>query len=339
MPSSAPRSLFAGLLNRDYIILPSGKVLLDVPGGNVLYAAAGFAIWEPDQNPGLLARIGEDYPQDWLDNFDRRGFNIRGIHILPEAVDLRSFNVYPDMNTRISEDPVPYFSQLGMPFPKALLGYRPPALMQESRTQLKPTSIRQGDLPPDYLEASAAHICSIDYLTHALLPAVFRQAGFTLVTLDPAPGYMNPVFWNDLPALISGLTAFLPSEEEARQLFHGRSSDLWEITEGLASYGCEFIVIKRGQAGQILYDSASASRWEIPAYPARLMDPTGAGDAFCGGFLAGYRQHYDPLEAVLYGNISASLVVEGNGPFYALDSLPGLAQARLEALRTGIRKV
>ncbi|WP_322808043.1 PfkB family carbohydrate kinase, partial [Thermanaerothrix sp.] len=68
-------------------------------------------------------------------------------------------------------------------------------------------------------------------------------------------------------------------------------------------------------------------------------DPTGAGDAFCGGFLAGYRQTYDPLAAVLHGNVSASLVIEGSGPFYALEALPGLAQARLEALRDAVSVV
>ena len=48
---------------------------------------------------------------------------------------------------------------------------------------------------------------------------------------------------------------------------------------------------------------------------------------------------YDPLQAVLYGNISASLVVEGSGPVYALDALPGLAEARLEAQRQAVRKL
>ena len=49
-----------------------------------------------------------------------------------------------------------------------------------------------------------------------------------------------------------------------------------------------------------------------------LADPTGAGDAFCGGFLAGYRQTYDPVQAVLHGSVSASLVVEGSGAFLCL---------------------
>lgn len=122
-------------------------------------------------------------------------------------------------------------------------------------------------------------------------------------------------------------------------LFQNRTHDLWEMAETLASYGCEFIVIKCGARGQLLYDAATGSRWEVPPYPARFANPIGAGDAFCGGFLAGYRRTYDPLEAVLYGNIAASLVVEGNLATYALDALPGLNLARLESLRQMARKV
>ena len=124
--------------------------------------------------------------------------------------------------------------------------------------------------------------------------------------------------------MLTGLTAFLPSEEELRSLFQNRSSDLWEMAEALAGYGCEMIVIKRGERGQLVYDAAAHTRWEIPPYPARFTNTIGAGDAFCGGFLAGYRRTYDPLEAALFGNISASIVVEGNLAAYALDALPGL---------------
>jgi sugar/nucleoside kinase (ribokinase family) len=135
------------------------------------------------------------------------------------------------------------------------------------------------------------------------------------------------------------LTAFLPAEEEVRQLFQNRTTDLWEMAEALSAYGCEIIVIKCGERGQLLYDAATRSRWEIPPYPARFSNPIGAGDSFCGGFLAGYRRTFDPLEAVLYGNIAASLVVEGDLATYALDALPGLHLARLEALRQSVRKV
>jgi sugar/nucleoside kinase (ribokinase family) len=150
---------------------------------------------------------------------------------------------------------------------------------------------------------------------------------------------MNPTFWEDVPALLTGLTAFMPSEDEVRTLFQGRSVDLWEMAEALAAYGCEFVVIKAGQRGQFLYDSATRSRWEIPSYPARVLNPVGAGDAFCGGFLAGYRLTYDPLMAALHGNISASLVIEGNDPTFALDTHPQLPQARMESLKSAVRKL
>jgi len=339
MELKSPRFIIAGQLLREYIILPSGEALLDVPGGNVLYAAVGLKIWEPEPSPAVLARVGEDYPQEWLDQFAHRGLDTRGVHVVPQPMDLRAFIAFLSRTNRATDDPVSHFARAGLAFPKELLGYRDTSSALDSRTNLLPTSLRQGDIPPDYLDASAAHLCPLDYLTHSLLPAVLRQAEFTTVTLDPSPGYMNPTFWDDVPALVTGLTAFLPSEEEMSSLFQGRSNDLWQMAEALAAYGCEIIVIKRGEGGQLLYDSAARTRWEIPAYPSRMVDPSGAGDAFCGGFLAGYRRTYDPLQAALHGNISASLVVEGIGSFYALDCLPGLPQARLEALQQGVRKI
>ena len=288
---------------------------------------------------GLMARVGEDYPREWLNEIHKRGFDIQGIRILPEAIDLRSFYVYTDVYTRVNEDPAAHFTRLQQPFPKALLNYQRPGSSYDSRSQPDTYFVTAIGSPEDYLDATAAHLCPIDYLTHTLLPAVLRQNGFTTVTLDPSAGTMTPTFWDDIPALVTGLTAFMPNEDEMRKLFHGRSTDLWQMMETIADYGCEIVVVKRGERGQFLYDRATRAKWEIPAYPARVVDPTGAGDSYCGGFLAGYRQTYEPLQAALYGSISASLTIEGSGLFYALDALPGLARGRLEALKEGIRKV
>lgn len=339
MPGTHLRYVIAGQLRRDYALLPNGKAVVDVAGGNLIYAAAGLGVWESPIMAGLLARVGEDYPREWLADFKKRGFDIQGIRVLPEAIDLRSFYAYTDIFTRSYDDPAAHFTRVKQPFPKALLNYTRGRNSFDSRTKLTHTSLRQADIPVDYLDASAAHICPIDYLTHTLLPAVLRQNGCTTVILDPSAGSMTPTFWDDLPALVNGLTAFLPSEDEMRTLFQGRSTDLWQMMEAIADYGCEIVVVKRGERGQFLYDRTTKSHWEISAYPARVVDPTGAGDSFCGGFLAGYRQTYDPLQAVLYGGISSSLTIEGSGAFYALDALPGLAQARLEAIKESVRKV
>ncbi len=334
-----PRYLLAGTLTRDYYITHEDKPVLDVLGGNVPYAAVGLKLWEDESPPGLLARVGEDFPQTWLDDLNKRGFDTSGIQVLPDAVDVRNFYVYTNKVTRTSGDPVTHFARLGIPYPKILLGYQDVSHALDSRTDLTPASLRQGDIPETYQEAAAAHLCPVDFMTHSLLPAVFRQAGITTVTLDPSPGYMNPTFFNQVPSLITGLTAFIPAEEDLRSLFKGHSDDLWEMAAAIANYGCEIVVIKRGERGQLLYNATSQERWEIPAYPARIENLTGVGDAFCGGFLAGYRRSYDPLEAVLHGNISAAIVSEGSGIFFGLDVLPGLTEARLASLRQSARKI
>jgi len=72
-------------------------------------------------------------------------------------------------------------------------------------------------------------------------------------------------------------------------------------------------VLKLGAQGQYVYEPASGRKWHVPACPARLVDVTGAGDSYCGGFLVGLDQTGDPLEAALRGCVTASLVVEGVG--------------------------
>jgi ribokinase len=176
-------------------------------------------------------------------------------------------------------------------------------------------------------------------VTGSRLTSAFRQASVTTLTLDPSAAYMSTKALYDVRILLGGLTAFLPSEEELRALFWGHTDDLWQMAEALGEYGCEFIVVKRGARGQMLYDSVSKNRWEVPAYPGHPTDIAGAGDSFCGGFLAGYQKTYDPLRAVLYGSVSASLTIEGSGAFHALEALPGLAQARLDSLAGIVRQI
>lgn len=330
------RYVIAGKLQRDFILPITGNPALDVPGGSLIHAASGLRFWE--DNIGLIGRVGENYPQEWLNHFSDLGFDRRGIHIIPQEIDMRFFAAYPDHESRAYKNPVAHFSRLGLAFPKNLLGYSEPGNQLDSRTQPGELTIRLNDFPMDYLDATAAHIAPLDYLSHSLLPSLLRQGHITTLTLDPSTGYMNPTYWDDIPAILRGISVFHCSEEKLTNLFQGRSSDLWEMAEALSGYGCELIVIKRGARGQCLYDHARRTRWRIPAYPARVVDPTGAGDVFCGGFLAAFRQTYDPLEAVLRGNITASMAIEGCGPFYGLKALPQLAMMRLESLRDRVVK-
>ena len=311
---------------------------MDIPGGSAFFAAVGYRIWENGRSPGLVSRVGENYPQTWLKTFQQQGLDTRGVKILPRALEKRVFYVQGE-NGRWTEDhPLPHFTKLVKPLPPVLYNYASPDNGKVRKRELTTNTLRQKDIPADYQTGTGVHLGTVDFLTHHLLPSIFRQLGFTTLTLEPCSQYMTPTFYPDIPGLVTGLTAFLPDEEQLRNLYQGKKADLWEMADELSSFGCSLIVIKRKDRSQLLYDHSAGKRWEIPAYPVQAVREIGVGPAFCGGFLAGYRRHFDPIQAVLYGSVSASLVAEGMDPYYALQTIAGLPRARLEALESMVRE-
>lgn len=320
-----------GRLTREFLLLPAGQPRLDMPGGSLLYAAAGLGVWE--SGVGLVGRVGNDYPRTWLNDVKLHRFDTSGIRIIPKDMDVRDFIAYNESFDANRVNPVSHFARREMTFPKSLLGYQSDKIIDE---EIKLT-VR--DIPEDYLTARAAYLCPMDLITQTQLIAGLKRGYVHSFILDPSTVTMTPASRRELPALLNGVTAFLPSEEEMRNLFQSETHDLWEMAEAVSLYGCEYVVIKRGMHGQLLYDTDTKRKWEIPAYPSRMQDVTGAGDAFGGGFVAGFCKDYDPLEGVLYGNVSSSLKLEGHGAFHPLDVMPGLAEARLGALRDMVRKI
>ena len=328
-----PGYLVFGYLTREYLLPPSGPSRLDVAGGNLLYAAAGLRVWE--SSIGLVARVGDDYPREWLNECIARGFDTSGIRVLSKELDVREFISYNESFEVSRINPVTQFARRQMTFPKSLFGYQP----LDERKMDEAGNLIVTDIPDTYLTARSALICPMNLVTQTQLIAGMKRGEVHTFVLEPEAASMTPTARRELPALLNGVTAFLTSEEELKNLFWGQTHDLWKMAEWVSMYGCEYVVIKCGVRGQLLYDVSTKRKWEIPAYPARLADPIGAGDAFNGGFLAGYCKNYDALQGVLYGNVSASLKLEGSGAFYPLDVIPGLAEARLNALRDMVREV
>lgn len=332
MASHSPDFIVLGQLRREFILTAAGKIYLDRPGGSLLYASGGVSFWlQKKEKVGLVGRVGEDFPREWLSHLGELGFDTTGIRVLSEPMDLRWFVAYDEAHQPIRSDPVAQFMKRDMSFPRALIG------LQDNQTQWDATELSQHvrgvDLPEEYHYAEAAHVCPMSYLSHSLLPAELRRVGTKLVTLDPGESYMNAEGWATLPALLPGLSAFLPSLDALRNLFRGRTENIWEMVEEIAGYGCEVIVVKAGAQGQYLYDGLNHRRYEVPAYPSRITDLTGAGDVFSGGFLAGLLRFGDPLEALFCGSAAASVAIEGSGPFFASGVLSGLQEARIETLR------
>lgn len=326
-----------GKLQREFILPINNRSVLDGPGGNLLYAAAGVNLWGGKAN--LVARVSADYPMDWLRKLDNLGFDLSGIIQNSECFDMRYFAAYSDPQTVHLENPLNHFANLGIPLPHALLGYDNEYNGKCNKNVYGPQSIRINDIPIEYRDVRAAHICPIDFISHKTIPSILKSGLIQTLSMSASSCYMDPLYWNDLPILLSELTIFMAEEKDARNLFQGRSVDLWEMVDELAAHGPEYVIIHLRDGGHLLYDQIGNKRWKIPPYPTLVVDPTGAYDAFAGAFLVIYQQTYEPLKGALAGAITASFTVGGSGPFYALEAMPGLKEARLESLKEKVVEV
>ncbi len=150
---------------------------------------------------------------------------------------------------------------------------------------------------------------------------------------------MKSDFLDKIPAILKGITAFLPTESQLKSLFRGRLNDIWEMAEWLVDFGCPLIIINRGEKGAWLFDSYSHKKYSIPNYPSRWIDPTGAADVFAGAFLGEYKNSFDPVRSVIHASVAVSIAVEGSGAFYCLDRLPGLEIARADAMKMMVKTI
>jgi sugar/nucleoside kinase (ribokinase family) len=120
------------------------------------------------------------------------------------------------------------------------------------------------------------------------------------------------LFPDQLKQVLSISTILLINHEEAEQYTGQNKID--EAANILLSSGPQVVVIKKGSEGAYLaYDK---HRITIPVFPIdKVIDPTGAGDTFAGGFM-GYLSEVekpDFVEAVIRGSALASFCVEGFG--------------------------
>ena len=330
---TAPEAVLVGRLQREYILPAAAPARLDALGGNLAYAAAAFASW--GGKAGLVSRVGPKFPLERLARLEALGFWMDGVHSVSEPLDSRFFVAYGEGNKSSYDNPITHFAERQLPFPKELLGYQP-RKKYCSKTDYLGDSFRVTDMPRPFLEAKFAHICPIDFISHKILPSVLKAGMIQTLTMRACTCYMDPIFWEDIRGLLTDLTAFMMTDVQALKLFQGRSVDLWEIAEHLAGYGPEAILVQTGDGTTRLYDRMSQKRWILPAYRARVSDPTGMLGAFDGGFLAGLQQANGPLEAALCGNISSAISGEGSGPYFLMECLPGLKEMRLQVLRQQI---
>ncbi|MGE0141861.1 MAG: PfkB family carbohydrate kinase [Planctomycetota bacterium] len=139
---------------------------------------------------------------------------------------------------------------------------------------------------------------------------------------------------DDLAALLSRIDGLILNDEEARMLTGERN--LIRAGRKVLELGPKLAIVKKGEHGCFLFSNFFG--YAMPAYPTeKVVDPTGAGDSFAGGFM-GFLATCDSLSlwnmkrALAYGTVCASLTVEDFG-------VDRLARATLEEIERRYREL
>jgi len=252
--------LVVGSVGLDTVETRAGK-RADVLGGAASYFSLAASFLAPVR---LVAVVGTDFPDAHTALLEQHHVDLAGL----ERVAGRTFRwsgVYArDFSTRTTLD-----------------------------TQLNVFQDFRPKLPPAWASSEYVFLANIDPV---LQLAVLEQAGRPkFVACDT----MN--FWiegkrRELLALLERVDMLLLNDEEARQL--SGEANLPAAARAIRKLGPRAVVIKRGDAGALLFHEAGV--FAAPAFPIEdVVDPTGAGDSFAGGFMGWLAREGDASPATI----------------------------------------
>ena len=108
-----------------------------------------------------------------------------------------------------------------------------------------------------------------------------------------------------------GIDILLPNKEEGSMLTGGLTEPV-DIASALAElYPGALIMLKLDADGAFVHEHGESTH--VPAGTNNLVDATGAGDSFAGGFLAHYLEHHDAVEAARFATTISAWVIEHLG--------------------------
>ena len=249
-------------------------------GGSAAHFAMSCRLFT---NVNLVAIIGEDFPSKYIDFLHKKGIILTSL-IKERGRTFKWEGEYKgDLNAALTLN-----TELGV-----LSAFRPSV----SEEQKKIKYIFLANVDPDIQRHLLEHMHSP-----------------RLVGLDS----MN--YWihhkrGALLRLLKRVNIYVANDQEARAL--SGENNLIKAAKCLYSYGPKMILIKKGEHGVIFYSDKFI--FSIPAYPTdKVIDPTGAGDTFAGGFM-GYLTRTKKInagtlkKAIAYGTVAASFNVEDFG--------------------------
>ena len=307
MTQAEPTEFVAFALIIDDIVFPDGQTAMGTLGGGGPQTAFGMRLWA--KRVGLSTGVGTDLPapaKNWLTKMD---IDLTGLRQATELPTPRAWQLLETDGRRTQVWRLPssqIWAQLGHSINKLPTGYR----------QARGFHLGVHPENPD-----------LDFI------AALRDLG-AVVSVEPFRAAQRQLSPAELQALLSAGQIFSPNEAEARSLVgEGKPRAL---IERLAAAGAQIVALRQGAGGALVHRAASGETWHIPAFETTVVDPTGAGNAFCGGFLAGWVTAGELRTAGLYGAVAASFLVEQVGLPTVHQTIFQDAAMRLNALQSQI---
>jgi len=287
MAALNPDVYVAGHFSIDSIILPTRSQPFTILGGAVAYTS--FTITHLGANAAIISRVGEDFPEAYLWWLAQEGIDVSSV-----------VRCNQEKNTRFELTYNRDFSER--------------ALILKS----KGNPINLQDLP-NGMNPKAVHIAPI--VNEVSYEVIERLKACTKVlSLDPQ-GLLRSFDGNgaviknaEVDKRIFNLVNIYKSSQDEIFTLTGQT-ELKPAIRAIHDFGVETVIVTMSAKGSIL--SVEGAQYKIPAFQSKvLVDPTGAGDVFIGGFLTEYLRDKESLWCATVGSASASLVVEGIGSTY-----------------------
>ena len=330
-----PDLVTVGGLTVDNVISADGRVALAQSGGNGAYSAVGAIFWTP--RVGLVSCAVSSYPRKTLERLQAHGVDLGGVAWSDESLAACHWFIY-DSEGRRDEglaSPPEALAEAGFPTDQLsreeVTRWRAQLAARIAPDEISYSSFRDrhpllpAQVPGDWRNTKGVHLAPSQPDVMLTMLDHFAPGG-AIFTADPG-GHLahRPLY--EIAPILARLDAFLPSEVELRAMVPG--AGLVDALAVLADRCPGAIMVKLGPEGVLVWDREKSQAVPVPAEPADTLDPTGAGDGFCGGVLAGLVETGDPLVAARHGTISASRIVARFGADGALPANRAAARASL----------
>jgi len=269
-------------------------------GGAATYASLSSSIFTATSIVGI---VGSDFPVEYR-------------NILEKRVDTKG------IITRLDGKTFHYDSSFDYD-----LSHR-----TSNKTELNVIADFEPLLPDEYIDSEYVYLANNDPVQNIKILEYFSNP--KLIVCDTIE------YWilnkrDDVIRMISKVNGVVINDEEARLLC--KSSNLIKCAKLIMSWGPDFAIIKKGEHGSLFVNRDIV--FPAPAYPMEeIVDPTGAGDSFAGGFM-GYiakqnnTKNSTLKEAVIYGNVMGAFAVEDFGLKKLLITTNEDVQSRYEIFR------